>query len=135
MRLKVITALMCIGFLNCSFAQVIPEQTNQSSQELYDFHISKKKTNSLAGWIALGAGVGMIVIASANTVDNLLEGDLSSTKGEWLYYLGGASVLTSIPLFIATGKHKRKAMIQLQNGALGVANKIKYSGVSVTLSF
>jgi len=49
--------------------------------------------------------------------------------------LVGAVTLVSIPLFISAGKHKKKAKIQLQNGAVVFNNEFKYSGVSFTFAF
>ncbi len=132
--------LICyLGFLNNALGQILTEDKNQSPQELYDFHISKKKANKTAAWIALGGGIAMIVVGLAINSDQPSFGSNSSSddnnKGLWLSYLGGAATLVSIPLFIACGEHNKKAKIQLQNGAVGFDNKINYSGISITFSF
>ena len=110
--------------MNNAFGQVLTEEKNQSAQELYDFHISKKKANKTVAWITLGGGVAMIV---GGIGINGFDGDTTNnSKGLWLSYLGAATTLVSIPLFIASGKHNKKAKIQLQNGAVGFENKINY---------
>lgn len=124
-----------MGFSNNAIGQVLTEDKNQSQQELYDFHLSKKKTNSIAAWITLGGGLAMVVGGiSINMSGGIVDGDsTNNNKGLWLSYLGGATTLISIPLFISAGKHRKKAKIQLQNGAVGF-NPINYTGVSVSFS-
>jgi len=132
-----IILIFYLGFSNNALGQVLTEEKNQSTQELYDFHISKKKANNTAAWIALGGGVAMIVGGlGINMSGGIVDNDsTNNNKGLWLSYLGGAVTVVSIPLFISAGKHKRKAKIQLQNGAIGGNQKINYSAVSLTFSF
>ncbi len=140
-KTMLIILIFYLGFLNNAFGQVTTEEKNQSTQELYDFHISKKKANKTAAWITLGGGVAMIIGGLAINVStvpkNLFDEtkDVNSNEGLWLSYLGGATTLASIPLFIASGKHNKKAKIQLQNGAVGYHKKFAYSGVSIVFSF
>ncbi|MEP3836478.1 MAG: hypothetical protein ABJM36_02470, partial [Algibacter sp.] len=110
---------------------------DQSPQERYDFHISKKKVNNRAAWITLSGGIAMIVGGlGINMSGGILDGDsTNNNKGLWLSYLGGATTLSSIPLFIAKGKHKEKAKIQLENRTVGFDNKLNYTGVSIVFSF
>ncbi len=134
-----IILIFYLGFVNNAIGQVLPVEKNQSSQELYDFHISKKKVNKTTAWLTLGGGIAMIVGGLAINMDQPSFGSNASSddnnKGLWLSYLGGAATLVSIPLFIASGKHNKKAKIQLQNGAVGFENKINYSGISIAFSF
>lgn len=132
-----IILLFSISFSNNALGQVLTEEQNQSTQELYYFHISKKKANNTAAWIVLGGGIGMIagglgINMSGGIVDN---DSTNNNKGLWLSYLGGAVTVASIPLFISAGKHNIKAKIQLQNGAIGFNQKINYSAVTLTFSF
>lgn len=126
-----------LGFSKNALGQVLTEGENQSPQELYDFHISKKKANKTAAWITLGGGVAMIVGGlGINMSGGIVDNDsTNNNKGLWLSYLGGAATLVSIPLFISAGKYNKKAKIQLQNGAIGFNKKINYSAVSLTFSF
>ena len=111
MKTRLIILIFCLGFFNNSLGQVLTEEKDQSPQELYDFHISKKKANNTAAWITLSGGVAMIVggigINVAEDLDNIFSDDnTNNNKGLWLSYLGGATTLSSIPLFIAKSKHK-----------------------------
>lgn len=135
MKTKIIVLIFCLGFLNNALGQVLTKEKYKSSQELYDLHINKKKANSLAAWITFGGGIAMIVGGlGINMSGGIVDGDsTNNNKGLWLSYLGGASALVSIPLFISAGKHKKKAKIQLQNGAVGY-NNINYTGISIAFS-
>lgn len=134
MKTKIIALIFCLGFLNNVLGQVITQDENQSPQELYDFHMSKKKANNTAAWITFGSGVAMIVGGlGINMSGGIVDNDATNNnKGLWLSYLGGATTLVSIPLFISAGKHKKKAKFQLQNGAVGI-NNVKYTGISVVI--
>ena len=139
MKARLIILIFCLGFFNNSLGQVLTEENDQSPQELYDFHISKKNANNAAAWITLSGGMAMIaggaLINAGESVSHLFSDDkTNNNKGLWLTYLGGATTLSSIPLFIAKGKHKEKAKIQLQKGAVGF-NNINYTGISIAFSF
>lgn len=136
MKTIIIVLICCLGFLNNALAQAVTQEKNQSPQELYDFHISKKKANNLAAWITFGGGVAMIVGGfGINLSGGIIDNDSTNNdKGLWLSYLGGATTLASIPLFISAGKHKKKAKFQLQNGAVGF-NNTNYTGISIAFSF
>ena len=135
-KIILITLIFYFGFSNNVSGQALTEEKNQSPQELYDFHISKKKANNTAAWITLGGGAVMIIGGlGINMSGGIVDNDsTNNNKGLWLSYLGGAVTVVSIPLFISAGKHKRKAKIQLRNGAIGFNQKINYSAVSLTFS-
>ena len=133
-KTMLIILIFYLSFSNNALGQVLAEEKNQSPQELYDFHISKKKVNNTAGWITLGGGVAMIIGGFGWNSSTGFDGDTTNNSdGVWLSYLGGATTLVSIPLFIAAGKHKKKAKIQLQNGAVGF-NNLNYTGISISFS-
>jgi len=140
-KTKLIILIFCLGFLNNALGQVLTDGEDQSPQDLYDFHISKKKANNTAGWIFLSGGVAMVVggfLINANTIpENLFDEtkDINSNDGLWLSYVGGAATLASIPLFMASGKHNKKAKVELQNGAVGFQKRVNYSGISIVFSF
>lgn len=137
MKKTIVALAMSFCLLNWGYSQQIPSNSNQSPQELYDFHIKKKNANKLGGWVAIGSGTIMIVSGLAwNLSGGVLDNDTTNNNdGLWLSYLGGAVTLTSIPFFIAAGKHKKKAEIQLKNGAIGLNREYKYSGMSISFTF
>ena len=119
-----------------SYAQVNEKENNFTDNSQYDFHIKKKKSNNLAGWIVLGSGAVMIVAGlGINTSGGIIDNDTTNNnKGLWLSYLGGATTLVSIPLFLSGGKHKRKANALLKNSNIAFGN-INYTSLSLTFNF
>ena len=133
MKTRLITLMFLLGFFNSSLAQVLKEDLNQTPQERYKFHIQKKKANLNAAFVALGGGVEMIAGGISTNLNNcLLSG---CNNGKALFYTGIGVGLSSFVFFEKAGKHKSKAKFQLQNGAVGFKNDIKYSGISYVYSF
>ena len=148
MRTKIIVLIFCLGIISQTIGQVVENETIHASQELYDFHIKKKKANNLAGWLTLGGGTAMIItglsINAAEDVANaigsaasfgLAEVETNKNEGSWLIYLGGGIGLSSIYFFNKASKHKKKANLQLINGAVGFNKEYKFSGLSITYTF
>jgi hypothetical protein len=73
-------------------------------------YLKKSKSQKTAAWVLFGGGLGMV---SGGIAINLSGGILNGngSKGLWLSYVGGATVLSSIPLFITASKNKRKAAL------------------------
>ena len=99
-------------------AQLAKTESQQTPQELYDFHISKKKSNTAAAFITLGGGLAMIAGGAAINLDKCLLSDCQD--GMALVYSGIGVGLSSIYFFNRAGKHKKTANIKLQNGAVGI---------------
>ncbi len=107
--MKSITALMMLMILLTSHAS--------SAQTKVDY-LTKSKHQKTAAWIMLGGGFGLGIagdIIGLNGTVDLLSGQFDKAgnnvgAGGILIIAGGAAMLGSIPLFIASGKNKRKAM-------------------------
>lgn len=71
-------------------------------------YLQKSKKQKTAAWILLGGGfavgVGSIILDVSSDWDKSEDPYLVGMA------IGGTSMLASIPLFIASGKNKRKAM-------------------------
>lgn len=128
-------------------SQVIEPSINNSSQELYDFHIVKHRKNKTTAWIMLGGGftitmAGLIVNSADEATTALTLGLIDVEEehgGDWMIYLGGAATLASIPFFISAGKNKRKAELKLKNSISNnyfrKNNRSNYLSVSLTIPF
>jgi hypothetical protein len=106
---KLTTFLLILAVSTASFSQ-----TTTPSPEKNEY-FKKSKSQKTIAWILAGGGAGIAVIsiASLNWGDivNSIEGDNSSINTKEAFLLiGGVAVLSSIPLFIASGKNKRKGM-------------------------
>lgn len=88
-------------------------------------YLQKSKNQKTTAWVLLGGGAGFILVGVL--IGNGKEASFDDVgTGVVLGGIGALSMLGSIPLFIASGKNKRKAMSmsfknemipQLQNGS------------------
>ena len=133
MKAIFLSLIFCLGSVNLSLAQLAETESQKTPQELYEFHIQKKKANLTAAWVALGGGVAMIAGGIATNINKCLLSDCQD--GMPLVYSGIGVGLTSLVLFADAGKHKKEANIQLQNGAVGLNKEFKYTGLSISFTF
>jgi len=77
------------------------QQTEPRAPLTREDYLKKSKSQKIAGFIFLGAGAIIFASLSGGNTD-------FDTLGA-LVVLGGISTLASIPLFIASGRNKRKA--------------------------
>ena len=132
---KLFILLTCIALIFSQFAQAQHLKTKKTPQELYDFHMKESRANKTWAWIVVGTGVGVMVTGLSIASDSSLYEENDSTEGLVLSTIGSLSTLISIPLFIAGAKHKKKAKLQLKNGAISFNSEMKGTSVVVTISF
>jgi hypothetical protein len=101
---KFFICTMLLLMATSSFCQ----QTDFSQSLTPQNYLQKSKKQKTAAWILLGGGAA--VAAGAIILD--LNSDWSKPETPYLVALftGCASMLGSIPLFIASGRNKKKAM-------------------------
>ncbi|MCK0178925.1 hypothetical protein MWU50_06470 [Flavobacteriaceae bacterium S0862] len=133
MKAIFLSLIFCLGSVNLSLAQLAETESQKTPQELYEFHIQKKKANLTAAWVVLGGGVALIAGGIATNINKCLLSDCQD--GMPLVYSGIGVGLTSFVLFSNAGDHRKKANIQLQNGAVGLNKEFKYSGISIAFTF
>lgn len=106
------TLLLIVSVL--SFSQ----QTTTASPPVKTDYLKKSKNQNTAAWILLGGGfaltsTGIIlgVNGAAEEIAGIFTGEKSNKLevGAIFFYTGLASMLGSIPLFIASTRNKRKA--------------------------
>ena len=78
------------------------QKTNDSVPVVKTDYLAKSKNQKTAAFILLGIGVTTLTIAAV--------GDLDFDALGPVVVVGGVATVASIPLFIASGKNKRKAM-------------------------
>ena len=134
--IKKILILFCFSLLTIQLikGQKIDTSRSTSPQALHDMYWQKRKTNYTVGVIILGSGIGMTIGKIAN---NLSGGNFDGSKGLWLFYLGGAATLISIPFFISARSNERKAKLALKGESVTIGNKIlvksNYSALALTI--
>ena len=113
-KLLLYTILNIIVSVSC-FAQTSPiESKPHLNQTDIDHLLKKSKNQKIAAWCMLGGGTLLVLIgfggAAAEGYDNSWGGtpEYSSTP-DILLVSGLLSMAGSIPLFISSGKNKRKA--------------------------
>jgi hypothetical protein len=129
-KLTIITVLFLVS------ASVFSQPTEPSPTLTKQDYLLKSKKQKKAAWVCLGGGVAAGVIGVVWAASNWQSGG-----PDVMFVLGGASIVGSIPLFIASGRNKRKAMSmsfnfqrlpQLQNGAV-VSQKIPSLSLKISL--
>ena len=98
-KLTIICLLVIFG--TTSFSQ----ETSSSQKLTKEDYLLKSKHQKTAAWVMLVGGVAIGVGGAAWAAS-----DWYASAPDVLLVVGGASILGSIPLFIASGKNKRKAM-------------------------
>jgi hypothetical protein len=78
------------------------QKTNDSVPVVKTDYLTKSKSQKTAAFILLGIGVTTLTIAAV--------GDLDLDVLGTVVIVGGVATIASIPLFIASGKNKRRAM-------------------------
>lgn len=78
------------------------QKSNDSVPVIKTDYLAKSKNQKTAAFILLGVGVTTLTIAAV--------GDLDFDALGAVVVVGGVATVASIPLFIASGKNKRKAM-------------------------
>ena len=109
--------LAAFFFLTYGYGQQVEVSTDQSNQEMYDFHYEKHKKQKKTGFILLGSGVAATlagVLIGSNSDSWSDEANLGT--GAILVTAGALTTISSIPVFIVSGSNKRKAQAYVQSG-------------------
>ena len=95
---KIIVYFLMLVLPVISFCQ----KTSDSVPVVKTDYLAKSKSQKTAAFILLGIGVTTLTIAAVGDLDLDILGTV--------VIVGGAATIASIPLFIASGKNKRRAM-------------------------
>ncbi len=117
---KIIFFAMLLTVSAASFGQPTTETPKVQAD-----YLQKSKNQKTTAWVLLGGGAGLILLG--DLIGNSKESSFSDAgTGVIIAGVGALSMLGSIPLFIAAGRNKRKAISvsfknetvpQLQNGS------------------
>jgi hypothetical protein len=102
-----LTLIVLLGFFTISFSQEITASKPITREDF----LKRSKDQKVAAFIFLGVGATAIAIAAPGNVD-------FETLG-FLVAIGAIGTLTSIPLFIASGRNKRKANAMIASFKMG----------------
>jgi hypothetical protein len=102
---KVIAYVLLLAMPATTFCQ----KTNDTVPVVKTDYLAKSKNQKSAAWVLLGGGV--VLIGTGFLVGDGKEASFDdAATGAVLAGIGVLSAVGSIPLFIASGKNKRKAM-------------------------
>ena len=87
---------------------IICQKTNDSVPDIKTHYMEKSKNQKTAAWVLLGGGTALIGIGFL-IGDNKNSTFDDAATGALLAGIGVLSTIASIPLFIASGKNKRRA--------------------------
>ena len=113
---KIIVSIMPLIIAANCFCQQTHFTQNLSRED----YIKKSKHQKTAAWIMLGGGAALAVTDLAIGIHSVYDefgtvftsghDDRSFVAGEIVFYTGLASMVGSIPLFVASARNKRKSM-------------------------
>ncbi len=141
----ILSTLICFNVCSQPDTSSIPKMQSTDYSSL----LKKSKSQNTAAWLLLAGGTAMIITGGviwANEVDKKSENDplaaLYTTKGSLITAIGFVAALGSIPLFIASGKNRRKAAAMSGSLRLNDASilqgytlrRINYPALSLTIS-
>ncbi len=149
--MKRLFLVLLMAYGTCLTAQPATEPNADNKPELSkEQFMLKSKKDKTAAWLLLGAGIGITmtgVIVIANEYSDILissfsgEPKYNSSTADVLFVIGVSSMAGSIPLFISSGKNRRRAnaasvsidvkkQYQIQ---LGSVKPIHYPALSIKL--
>ncbi|MBK7561171.1 MAG: hypothetical protein IPQ06_00180 [Chitinophagaceae bacterium] len=133
---KIIIISMLLIQSAASFSQPAPETTTIKTD-----YLKKSRTQNTTAWFLLSGGLVLGSISAAISTNetltdfsNIFSGEerKSTNTAEILGYTGLATMLGSIPLFIAARKNKKKAMsLSFKNETLPQLHKGSFINQSV----
>jgi len=125
--------LIAFAALAICFLRSPGQQTNPSNSPTAEEYLKKSNRQKTAAFVLLGGGVALVLTGLAVTIHNW-----ESDSGPALCVVGAALEVSSIPLFIVSGKNKRKAhaasaSFKIERTLL-TQNKSFYQGVFPAIS-
>jgi hypothetical protein len=128
-------------------AQHLENSSTNLPDDNYKLYSKKYKKQKTTAWILLGGGTvltvgGVIAQAATATMDLVTimvgsEPEEFNQTGTYVAYAGLATMATSIPFFIASGKNKKRANIALQQQKITMGNKMNqqagYQSISLRI--
>jgi hypothetical protein len=95
--------------INCVMLLFAFQCFSQSAEKTA--YLKKSRNQQITAWVLLGGGIGVSVIGLTQiNVAGSDNGSVNNTPGTVLLATGLAASLTSIPLFIASQKNKKRAV-------------------------
>ena len=102
------------------------QSTDNNLPAIKTDYLKKSKNQKIAAWVLLGGGIILETTTWIIAIQDIEYGsDVSRTTLIVMGFTGGAAMLGSIPLFIAAGKNKKKALNMSANIKMEKATMIE----------
>jgi hypothetical protein len=102
---KIVLILLLLSFTFSGYSQRIIKETSEAN-----YYLQKSKKQKTAAWILLSGGTVMCASGYIFFIYESFQGDgIYGTKAKLalaMFYGGGAAIVGSIPLFIASARNK-----------------------------
>jgi len=147
---KFIILSVLLTFTTACFGQQLTPEKQSPTREDY---LKKSKNQKIAGWIMLGGGVALVATAFILPEGEsegyqicatiICETHKNDGVRAGLAVVGTLSMLGSIPLFVVSGKNKKRAnavsaSFKTENGSFVQGNSLKrinYPALSIKIAF
>ena len=124
-------------------AQNLENSPIKPANKNFQYYSKKNKNQKTTAWIMLGGGFvltvgGAAIISKEMLIDPWTGDTVNPIGGVIMFYGGLASMTTSIPFFIASGKNKKRAHIALTQEKFTMGHKINqqtnYNSITLRIS-
>lgn len=109
--------LLLASLFSIASAIAFSQYADTAATMLAKDYLQKSNKQKTAGWILFGCGAGLasigIIVTATTGLGDLIDGDDGSSGGPILMFTGLVGMVGSIPLFLAAGKNRRKAMASI----------------------
>jgi hypothetical protein len=128
--------LFNVQMAQCQVSEPI-SKSQESSHEYYSF---KQAQNKRAARFCLATGSGLIIVGGIVAFAGIANSESPATPiGVGMFFLGSLTTFASIPLYIAAGHNRRKAMLSLKSEPITFGIKPKgnsnYTSLGVSITF
>ena len=111
--------IIFLVFAFCLSASSFSQQTTRPQPQTKEYYFKRCDNQKTAAWVLLGGGATLSTVGLLIGVDRMIDEiganfngshDGGFTTGAVLFYTGIASMLGSVPLFIASSRNRRNAL-------------------------
>ncbi|HWH62184.1 MAG TPA: hypothetical protein VNS50_02885 [Ginsengibacter sp.] len=149
---KIFVIVLLSSCLNTLQSSAQLQNTSQSAIQHplnSDLLFQKARKQKTTGWILMGTGAGLAIAGTIVTAESvatvyydvlinpLLDQNVTSSSsaiGPMMLLTGVASMVASVPFFIASGKNRRNAYLVIRNESESMSRQLHYKENFVSLA-
>jgi hypothetical protein len=135
-RWPIVLLIFFVNIVNIDAQINKPDSSISERHRIQDLLLKKSARQKTAAWILLGTGAGLTIaggIVGTNAVKNQDNPfDIfprGSLAGGAMIAGGLAAMVTSVPLFLASARNKKKAHFILQNDSQSLLHRLHHGNI------